>query len=209
MSIGGFADLLQEHAGGQLDDKGRQYLRAVLKSSDQLARLLGEVMAYARLGGVEMRPGVVDLGDLVRVAVHELDPAKGGRAVDWEVPALAAVAGDAALLRVAVAKLLANALKFTCACVVARIRVGTLAGPGETIFFVRDNGVGFDPAQRDRLFDVFQRLHAPADFPGTGLGLACVRRIIQRHGGRTWAEGKAGEGATFYFSLPAGTPAKG
>jgi len=204
MSIGGFAELLQEHANGVLDEKGRQYLRAVINSSDHLARLLGEILVYSRLNRAKLHRGAVDLAGLVSAVVHELDTAKGDRSVDWQIDELPKVEGDATLLRVAITNLVANALKFTRPRERARIRIGALAARGETIFSVADNGVGFDPAQRDRLFGVFQRLHDQTDFPGTGLGLACVRRIIQRHGGRTWAEGAVGEGATFYFSLPAG-----
>jgi len=202
MHIGGFADLLQEHAGARLDDKGRQYLRTVINSTDQLGRLLGEILAYSRLSRVEMQPGPVDLGALIEKVKHELDGAKGDRQVVCQVEIMPNVTADAPLLRQAVTKLMANALKFTKPRSEARIQIGTLQQGPETVVFFRDNGVGFEPAQQDKLFGVFQRLHAAADFPGSGLGLASVRRIIQRHGGRTWAEGRPGEGATFYFSLP-------
>lgn len=202
MHIGGFADLLQEHAGAKLDEKGRQYLRTVINSTDQLGRLLGEILAYSRLSRVEMHPGPVDLAALVEKVKHELDAVKGDRNVVWQVENMTSVTADALLLRQAMTKLMANAMKFTKQCSEARIQIGTLQQGPETVVFVRDNGVGFEPAQQDKLFGVFHRLHSAADFPGTGLGLASIRRIIQRHGGRTWAEGVVGQGATFYFSLP-------
>jgi len=202
MHIGGFADLLQEHAGARLDEKGRQYLRTVINSTDQLGRLLGEILSYSRLSRVELQLGPVDLDALVEKVKHELDGAQGDRKVVWQVEIMPNVTADAPLLRQAVTKLVANALKFTKPRDEALIQIGTLQQGSETVVFFRDNGVGFEPAQQDKLFGVFQRLHAAADFPGSGLGLASVRRIIQRHGGRTWAEGRPGEGATFYFSLP-------
>ena len=202
MHIGGFADLLLDHAGAQLDDKGRQYLRTITTSTEQLAAMLTGLGAYARLSRVEMHPAPVDLGSVVRKAQQETEPKAGNRRVVWLGENLPVVQADPALLQQVVTQLLANALKFTLPREVTRIEVGAQHTGTETIVFVRDNGVGFDPRHSGNLFGVFQRLHPASAFAGHGLGLASVRRIISRHGGRTWAEGAPGDGATFYFSLP-------
>jgi light-regulated signal transduction histidine kinase (bacteriophytochrome) len=144
----------------------------------------------------------VDLAQLVRDARTEVSADVNGRRIDWEVHDLPSVEGDPALLRPVMVNLLSNAIKYTSTRDEARIEVGAEAKPGEVVIFVRDNGVGFDMAYAHKLFGVFQRLHRADEFSGTGIGLANVRRIVQRHGGRTWAEGAVGRGATFYFSLP-------
>jgi light-regulated signal transduction histidine kinase (bacteriophytochrome) len=144
----------------------------------------------------------VDLGVLVQEIIRELAPETQDRTIRWRIAPLPTVSGDQAMLRVALVNLIANALKFTRGCVPADIEIGCQAGQKETIVFIRDNGVGFDMAYADKLFGVFQRLHRTEEFEGSGIGLATVRRVIHRHGGRTWAEGKINQGATFYFSLP-------
>jgi light-regulated signal transduction histidine kinase (bacteriophytochrome) len=145
----------------------------------------------------------VDLGPLVRDVIRELEPDAAGRQIEWRIGDLAQVSGDAAMLRMVLSNLIANALKFTRPRPQVRIEIGSLPGQAsEAVIFVRDNGVGFDMTYGDKLFGVFQRLHRAEEFEGTGIGLANVRRIISRHGGRSWAEGKVDQGATFYFSLP-------
>jgi light-regulated signal transduction histidine kinase (bacteriophytochrome) len=142
---------------------------------------------------------------LVDRARSELELEMEGRSISWEIAPLPGVRADPALLYQALFNLLANAVKYTRKCAAARIEVGSLGanGDGQVTVFVRDNGAGFDMQYADKLFRVFQRLHRAEDFEGTGVGLANVRRIVERHGGRVWAEGAVGQGATFYFSLPA------
>jgi light-regulated signal transduction histidine kinase (bacteriophytochrome) len=147
----------------------------------------------------------VDLAALARHAIAEVEQDINGREVRWTVGTLPMVTGDAALLRQTFINLLSNALKYTRPREIACIEMGSAGGKrDEVVCFVRDNGVGFDMKYVDKLFGVFQRLHGPEEFEGTGIGLANVRRVIQRHGGRVWAEGEVDGGATFYFTLPRG-----
>jgi light-regulated signal transduction histidine kinase (bacteriophytochrome) len=145
----------------------------------------------------------IDLGALVQEVVREFEPETHDRVIRWRIPELPTVAGDRAMLRIVLVNLISNAVKFTRPRAQTEIEIGCLPGQEtETVVFVRDNGVGFDMQYADKLFGVFQRLHQADEFEGTGIGLANVRQVINRHGGRTWAEGKADGGATFYFSLP-------
>jgi light-regulated signal transduction histidine kinase (bacteriophytochrome) len=150
-----------------------------------------------------MTKAPVDLGALAQEVVAELEPTAPDRIVEWRIGELPVVIGDSAMLRVVLGNLISNALKFTQPRERAAIEIGCQQGSaGEIVVFVRDNGVGFDMKYADKLFRVFERLHGVDEFKGTGIGLANVRRVIARHGGRTWAEGKVDSGATFYFSLP-------
>jgi PAS domain S-box-containing protein len=201
--IGGFASLLGRHAGGGLDEKGRHYLATIDDAVRQMGALIDELLAFSRLGRAELKSQTVELEPMVREAIREVEQDVNGRDVRWTVGTLPRVHGDPALLRQALLNLLENALKYTRPRAVTQIEVGSMdEGSDDYVCFVRDNGVGFDMKYADKLFGVFQRLHGTDEFEGTGIGLANVRRIIQRHGGRTWAEGTVDTGACFFFSLP-------
>jgi PAS domain S-box-containing protein len=201
--IDGFLELLQKKAGAVLDGQSRHYMDTISKAARKMGLLIDDLLSFSRMGrhAVTIRP--VDLGNLLREVIGELEPDAAGRTIEWRIGGLPAVDGDAAMLRIVLVNLISNALKFTWPRQEARIEIGSIAGQtSETVIFIRDNGVGFDMAYVDKLFGVFQRLHRAEEFEGTGIGLATVRRIITRHGGRTWAEGELNQGAVFYFSLP-------
>ncbi len=201
--VAGFADLLAKAAGPGLQDRSRHYLEEILDSVKQMGCLIDDLLLFSRMGRAEMRLEAVDLEALVNDARKQLEPENKGRDIRWKQSALLPVQADGALLRQVLFNLLSNALKYTRPRQPAEIEIGCDgSSPEEIVVFVRDNGVGFDMAYADKLFGVFQRLHSDKEFEGTGIGLASVRRIIARHGGRTWAEGKVNAGATFYFSLP-------
>jgi light-regulated signal transduction histidine kinase (bacteriophytochrome) len=201
--IDGFLELLQRKAGTALDEQSRHYMDAISQAANKMGLLIDDLLAFSRMGRHALSFQAVDLGTLVREVIGELAPEAAGRDIDWRVGDLPAVNGDAAMLRMVLVNLIANALKFTQPRKGARIEIGSLPGQdAEVVIFVRDNGVGFDMTYADKLFGVFQRLHRADQFEGTGIGLANVRRIISRHGGRTWAEGEVDQGASFYFALP-------
>jgi light-regulated signal transduction histidine kinase (bacteriophytochrome) len=186
-----------------LDDEGRRYMTTISEAALRMSRLIDDLLSFSRSGRFEMNWEPVDLGTLAQEVARELDPAAEGRVVEWRIGQLPVVSADHAMLRVVFGNLLSNALKFTQPRERAEIEVGCLPDQGdEIVIFVRDNGVGFDMQYAHKLFRVFERLHGMEEFEGTGIGLANVRRIINRHGGRTWAESKVDDGATFYFSLP-------
>jgi light-regulated signal transduction histidine kinase (bacteriophytochrome) len=201
--IGGFAQMLQERAASALDETSQRYLNTIAKSADRASGLIDDLLALSRLGRTEMRNTMVDMNRLVRETLNDLRFETDGRDIVWEIGELPEVRGDPSMLRLVMQNLLSNALKYTRTRQQTVSEVGSTEGEEEVVFLVRDNGVGFDEAYTDKLFGVFQRLHNAEQFEGTGIGLATVRRIVQRHEGRTWAEGRVGSGATFYFSLPA------
>ncbi len=205
--VAGFAQLLENHAGDALDERGRTYVRTIVGSASHMSRLIDDLLAFSRLGLGELAKSRVDLDALVReVRAQVMDhEAAANRHVDWRIDTLGEVDGDPALLRQVFVNLLSNALKYSAPREPTRIEIAAeKPGDGTVVVRVRDNGVGFDMAYADRLFGVFQRLHRADEFPGTGIGLANVKRIVHRHGGRVWAESEPDRGATFYFSLPAG-----
>ncbi|HWQ33675.1 MAG TPA: PAS domain S-box protein [Blastocatellia bacterium] len=200
--ITGFANLLLGEAGA-LSESGQRHLSIIVDSARRMASLIDDLLTFSRLGRTEMRRIPVDLNQLVREAQRELQPAVAGREIIWTIHQLPETAGDPSLLRQVFVNLLSNALKYSRTRHPARIEIGEVpAQSDEIVVFVRDNGVGFDMEYADKLFGLFQRLHSAKDFEGTGIGLANVQRIIQRHGGHIWAEGAVDQGATFFFSLP-------
>jgi light-regulated signal transduction histidine kinase (bacteriophytochrome) len=201
--VDGYLGLLRKHLGAAIDDRARQYLDTVSGEARRMDALIQDLLAFSRMGRAELARESVELGPLVREVVGDLTPETAGRDVRWAIAELPAVCGDRAMLRAAFANLLRNALKFTRPRPRAEIEVRREpADAREVVVSVRDNGVGFDMAHAGKLFGAFQRLHRADEFEGTGIGLANVRRIVERHGGRAWAEGELGKGACFYLSLP-------
>lgn len=198
-----FVEMLQKEAGPLLPEKSCRYLRAISQSAKRMGNLIDDLLAFSRLGREEVQKTEVNLNELIRETVADLQEETKGRNIAWNVHTLPVMWADRALLRMVMVNLISNAVKFTGANAEAAIEIGAIPGNdnGSTIF-IRDNGAGFDQRFADKLFGVFQRLHTQAEFEGTGIGLANVQRIIQRHGGRVWAEGVVGAGAAFYFSIP-------
>jgi PAS domain S-box-containing protein len=200
--IEGFVEILTTTAASRLDKESRHHLETIASSAKKMGNLIDDLLTFSRTARAEFNKSHVDLAALVRSTVHDLEPEARNRKIEWLVHQLPFVEADPSLLRQVVLNLLSNALKYTRTRKLARIEIGSIPDGPEDIILVRDNGVGFDPRYTHKLFCVFQRLHRAVDFEGTGIGLANVRRIIHRHGGRTWAEGALNKGATFYFSLP-------
>jgi PAS domain S-box-containing protein len=199
--LAGFVELLNKRETS-LDDKSRHYLEVITGAASQMGRLVDDLLSFSRMGRSEMMRSQVDLRVLLDEAIHDLRTDMKGRNIIWDIKALPVVAGDPAMLKLAFVNLLSNAIKFTKHREEATIDVGSEQTGDELIVHVKDNGAGFDPQYAHKLFNLFQRLHRAEEFEGTGVGLANVRRIIHRHGGRTWAEGVVNEGATIWFSLP-------
>jgi signal transduction histidine kinase len=200
-SIDGFSQVLLEDYAEQLDEAGRDSLRRVRAASQRMGTLIDDLLKLARVTRVEMRTELVDLSGMARDIAADLQRTDAARQVEFVIaPGLKARA-DPPLLRVALENLLRNSWKYTAKQPQPRVEFGSIEANGGQAFMVRDNGAGFDMKYMDKLFGVFQRLHSAAEFEGTGVGLATVRRIITRHGGRIWAEGAVDQGATFYFTL--------
>ena len=201
----GYSELLQKHASSLLDEKGRRYVQTILESSQKMGNLIDDLLAFSRIGRAEAKKTAVDLGQLVREVVAEMGEETKGRDIVWKIAALPVCYGDRSMLRLVIVNLLSNAVKFTRMRKPAEIEIGCMenGNKDEIGIFVKDNGVGFDMRYVDKLFGVFQRLHLPEQFEGTGIGLATVQRIVQRHGGTVRAQGAIDQGASFYLSLPA------
>lgn len=211
--VQGYVELLTRELPAQLSDQGRRYLKTITKAAQDMGLLIDELLSFSRSARTEMREIAVDLDKMIQDVLRGMELAVRGRNIVWKIASLPRARGDPPMLRQVWANLLGNAVKYTRGRSPAQIEIGVAgAENGRIILFVRDNGAGFDMKYADKLFGVFQRLHRAEEFEGTGIGLANVRRIVSRHGGRTWAEGKLGEGATFYFTLaPAaeGSPSNG
>ncbi len=200
-SMEGFSSALIEDYRDKLDEQGRRYLKHVQDASDLMARLIDDLLKLSRVTRGEMNREVVDLSDLARTTVAALEKAEPDRRVEVSIAPDITANGDRSLLRLALENLLGNAWKFTGKVASPRIEMGVTEHDGRQAYFVRDNGAGFDMAYADKLFQPFQRLHKASEYPGTGIGLATVQRIIRRHGGQVWVESEVGHGATFYFTL--------
>ncbi|MGH9750574.1 MAG: sensor histidine kinase [Candidatus Polarisedimenticolia bacterium] len=199
--IAGFADMLRQRLA-ESDEPARRFLDKIIAAARRMGDLIDHLLVFSRMGRSDLQPTRVDLAAIAADVLRDLRAETQGRPIDWQIAPLPVVRGDPAMLRLVLVNLLSNAVKYTGTRPHGRIEIGAARQGNEIIVHVRDNGVGFDMAYAHKLFGVFQRLHRSEEFEGTGIGLANVRRIINRHGGRTWAEGAVDAGATFYFSLP-------
>ena len=201
--VAGFVELFKKHCGPQVSEKGLHYLKNISDSVQQMGFLIDDLLSFSRMGRTPINLSSVALQPLAESVRDSIGPESQNRKVVWDIRDLPLVRADPTMMRLVLTNLFSNAVKYTRFCEESRIEVGTTPSyNGEVVVFVRDNGAGFDMEYAHKLFGVFQRLHRSEDFEGTGIGLANVRRIINRHGGKTWAEGTVGVGATFYFSLP-------
>lgn len=214
-AIDGFSNILFEDYQDRLDDEGRRLFGVVRENAKKMGQLIDDILSFSRMGRNEMAVQAIDMEQLVKEVYQELAAFVPERKIQFSLKPLAPACGDRSMIRQVMVNLISNALKFTRGREMTAIEVGTItgemekggigeAGKAENIYYVKDNGVGFDMKYADKLFGVFQRLHSEAEFTGTGIGLAIVKRVITRHGGRVWAEGKVGEGAVVCFTLPAG-----
>ncbi len=200
--VQGYAQMLETALEGQLPEKARRFLKNINIASVEMGHLIDDLLSFSRMGRGEIAEWPVAMDTLLEAAIKSLDLMTQGRNIVWKIAPLPRVLGDAALLKQALTNLVGNAIKYTGQREKAEIEIGRAGMEGDRlVFFVRDNGAGFDMQYAHKLFGVFQRLHRAEEFEGTGIGLAIVRRVINRHGGRVWAEGKLNAGATFYFTL--------
>jgi light-regulated signal transduction histidine kinase (bacteriophytochrome) len=205
-AIDGFGQALAEDNGDQLDETGRGHLEQILDSAKRMGRLIDDLLRLSRIGRSELRRQAVDLSDVARTVCGALARSHGERNVDWHVQDGMQGDADPQLLRVAFENLLGNAWKFTARTSSPRVRCTCATLDRLVVYTVDDNGAGFDPAHAARLFSPFQRLHSAKEFDGNGIGLAIVQRVIRRHGGEIWAEGRIDAGATFHFTLEGPRP---
>ena len=200
-SIDGFSQILLEDYADKLDAEGKTHLSYVRESAQQMARLIDDLLALSRVSRGDLKREPIDLAPIARLVLARLQKKEPERKVVLVVPVEVAAVGDRQLLGIVLENLLGNAWKFTSKQPAARIELGHRVEAGRSIYFVRDDGAGFDMTYAEKLFGAFQRLHSSHEFEGTGIGLATVQRIVRRHGGSVWAEGEVGHGATFYFAL--------
>ena len=201
-AIAGYAKVIEEDYAPQIGAEGRGQLDRIISNAIRMGELIDDMLDFARIGRAELKRAPLDMDSLVREVLSELSEAGAGRRIDVRIGPMPTARADRSLIRQVWFNLLSNALKFTRQCEQAVVEAGGSIEAGEAHFFVRDNGAGFDMAYAGKLFHVFQRLHRDTAFEGTGVGLAIVARVVQRHGGRVWAEGAPGQGATFHFTLP-------
>lgn len=199
--LDGFSQALLEDYGAQLDPKAQDYLKRIRAAAQRMSQLIEDMLQLSRLGRAELTMRPFDMAPLAEGIIAELRRNDPARVVEFVSVGQAKAEGDSRLMRIVLENLLRNAWKFSRRVPAARIELGAREESGQTVYYVRDNGAGFDPQYSHKLFQPFQRLHIPADFDGTGIGLAIVQRIVRRHGGRVWAEAAPGAGATFFFTL--------
>jgi len=201
-SMHGFSQALSDDYGSLLDDRGKDYLERIRHASVQMGTLIDGLLKMAQLSTAPLRVRSVNLSTIAQSAIEELALTNPTRSVQCQIQPEMIVEGDPALLRAMIGNLMSNAWKYSSKSSAAVIEFGTMSDGSRTIYFVRDNGVGFDMRYANKLFGPFQRLHSNKEFEGTGIGLANVRRIVERHGGSIWADSKVSQGATFYFNFP-------
>jgi light-regulated signal transduction histidine kinase (bacteriophytochrome) len=201
-AVDGFSRMVAETYGPKLDDDGRRKLAMIRSETARMGRLIDDLLAFSRLGRQKMESASIEMRALAQGVFDELAAQEPERRMKFDLRALPTARGTVAMIRQVWVNLLSNAIKFTKERECGEIEVGTKeCGDDGPIYYVRDNGAGFDMRYADKLFGVFQRLHSAVEFPGTGVGLALVQRIVQRHGGRVWAEAEVNRGATFFFTL--------
>jgi len=201
-AIDGYSNILRESCGERLGDEDKRVLGKILENAQRMGTLIEDLLAFSQLGRRPIFAAEIDMEALAREVVEELRSAPGQQVPNCVLKPLPAGWGDRSLVRQVWLNLLSNAIKFTGASEVPSIELGGSSEDGRNVYYVKDNGAGFDMRYYGKLFGVFQRLHSSREFPGTGVGLAIVQRVVVRHGGRVWGEGKPGKGATFYFALP-------
>ena len=201
-AIDGFARMLEEDCGARLDDEGRRMLGVICSEAKRMGQLIDDLLAFSRMNRQQVDVATIDMTALAQAVFEEHAAQAPGRQLQFRLQPLPPAQGDCAMLRQVLANLCSNAIKYTRPRAVAEIEMGGRTEGGENLYYVKDNGVGFDMKYARKLFGVFQRLHTEDEFEGTGVGLALVQRVIHRHGGRLWAEAKLDEGATFYFTIP-------
>jgi len=201
-AIDGYSRMILNKEGAAFDPETRRKFGVIQENAQKMGQLIDDLLRLSRVSRVELNRSRLDMTRLVPEVLKEIQMAEPERSIHVQIGDLPAAHGDAALIRQLLANLLSNAVKFTRGKEGARIEVGSVERPGERVYYVRDNGVGFDMKYYKKLFGVFQRLVSESQFEGTGVGLAIVQRIVSRHGGRVWAEGEIQGGATFYFTLP-------
>jgi light-regulated signal transduction histidine kinase (bacteriophytochrome) len=199
--IDGWSMALLEEYNNRLDDQGIVYLNRVRNQAQQMGELIDDLLKLSRVTRLEMQYNEVDLTGIAKALVTQLSEVNPGRQFDLKIENGLSVPGDESMLQIALTNLLENAFKFTGPKPLSHIEFGRLNANGSPAFYIRDNGVGFNQENSKNIFGAFQRMHKQSDFPGTGIGLAIVDRVISRHGGHIWAESKPGEGATFYFTI--------
>ena len=208
-AIDGFSRVLQEDHAGQLDSECRRLIEVIRRNAERMGTLIDDLLALCGIGRGELNLTEIQMSELAREAFEELEPEVPERTLQLDIEALPAAYGDRSMMRQVFVNLLSNAVKFTRPTPSPRIEIGHEQKDGEEIYYVRDNGVGFDGQYGHKLFGVFERLHPATEFEGTGVGLAIVHRIIQRHGGHVWAEGQPNRGASVFFTIPRSAASKG
>jgi light-regulated signal transduction histidine kinase (bacteriophytochrome) len=201
-SMGGFARVMLEDLSGRLDADGERYLNIIHQEARNMGQLIDDLLALTRLGRRELTLGPIDMTELARRVWEDVRVGHKDRELEIEIQPLPGTLGDQAMIRQLLAHLLENAVKFTKGRRPAQIQVSGRSEGDEDVYCIKDDGVGFDMKYENKIYEVFQRMHPQEEFAGTGIGLAIVKRIVVRHGGRVWAESKAGEGAVFCFALP-------